>query len=212
MRLADISLNEDTGRVGHSVGHTSQHHLAAQHAGSLTILLRPAPEQRPESAPLAHPPRPPHRDRDLDRTDLPPPPTTSPPGTLDPHRVRDHHDHTGRPSRLTQPVTKTCSSPEGFGCASSNDHLRSSHAAMVAYRPDTSLTSDPRKPRCRELSWEATACPSNIRKCRGPRAQSRRERILCWVFTAHSEPNAFGVRDMANGPWRTAGSAGRRSG
>ena len=32
MRLADISRNEDTGGVGHSVGHASRHHLAAQHA------------------------------------------------------------------------------------------------------------------------------------------------------------------------------------
>ena len=31
MRLADISPNEDTRRVGHSAGHVSRHHLAAQH-------------------------------------------------------------------------------------------------------------------------------------------------------------------------------------
>ncbi len=47
MRLADISLNEDTGWVGHSVGHVSQHHLAAQHAGSLTVVLLAAAEERP---------------------------------------------------------------------------------------------------------------------------------------------------------------------
>jgi hypothetical protein len=31
----------------------------------------------------------------LDRTDVSPPPPPSPPRTIDPYRVRDHHDHTG---------------------------------------------------------------------------------------------------------------------
>lgn len=51
MRLTDISLNEDTGGVGHSVGHVSRHHLAAQHAGSLTVVLVPAADQRPQPTP-----------------------------------------------------------------------------------------------------------------------------------------------------------------
>lgn len=55
MRLADISLNEDTGRVGHSVGHTSQHHLAAQHAGSLTVLLRLDADRAPRPPLVGHP-------------------------------------------------------------------------------------------------------------------------------------------------------------
>ena len=43
---------------------------------------------------LGHPRRTPHRDRHLDRTDLPPPPTTTRPRPVDPHRIRDHHDPT----------------------------------------------------------------------------------------------------------------------
>ncbi|MGW3175831.1 hypothetical protein, partial [Streptomyces sp. NPDC001153] len=30
----------------------------------------------------------------------------------DPRRIRDRHDHTGPPSRVTQPVTRNCSRPE----------------------------------------------------------------------------------------------------
>ena len=59
--------------------------------------------------------RPPARrqagDHHLDRTDLPPPTATISPRTIDPRRIRDHHDHNGPPSRLTQPVTQTCSRP-----------------------------------------------------------------------------------------------------
>ena len=33
------------------------------------------------------------------------------PRPVDPHRVRDHHDHTGQSGRLTQPVTYPCSRP-----------------------------------------------------------------------------------------------------
>ena len=68
-------------------------------------LLQSAPEERPQPAALGHPRGPPDRDRDLDRTDLPPPPQTGLPGPIDPHRVRDHHDRTGHSGRVTQPVT-----------------------------------------------------------------------------------------------------------
>lgn len=66
------------------------------------VLLRPAAEERPQPGQLALPPRTPAGDHHLDRADLPPPPTPTPPGTFDAHRVRDHHDHTGHPGRLTQ--------------------------------------------------------------------------------------------------------------
>src|SRR5699024_2401570 len=74
-------------------------------------LLQPAPDERPRPPALDHPRRTPHRDRHLDRTDLPPPPTTGRPRTVDPHRVRDHHDHASHPGCVTQPVTYLCSRP-----------------------------------------------------------------------------------------------------
>ena len=40
-----------------------------------------------------------HRDRHLDRTHLPPPPTPTIPVSIDPHRVRNHQDPTGQPGR-----------------------------------------------------------------------------------------------------------------
>ena len=43
------------------------------------------------------------RDRDLDRADLRP--ATGLARPIDPHRVRDHHDHASHPGRVTQPVT-----------------------------------------------------------------------------------------------------------
>ena len=61
---------------------------------------------------LGHPRRAADRDRHLDRTDLPPPPPAGRPRPIDPHRVRDHHDHTSRSGCLTQPVTYPCSSPD----------------------------------------------------------------------------------------------------
>lgn len=48
---------------------------------------------------------------DLDRTHLPPPPTPRHPRTVDPHRIRDHHDHTGQSGRV-RTVTYTCSRPD----------------------------------------------------------------------------------------------------
>ena len=44
------------------------------------------------------------RDRDLDRTDLPPP-TPGRPRTVDSDRIRSNHVHTGQPSRVTETVT-----------------------------------------------------------------------------------------------------------
>jgi excisionase family DNA binding protein len=76
------------------------------------ILLRTPPKERPRPAPLDHPPRTPAGDHHLDRTHLPPPTPTSQPRPIDPHRIRNHHDHTGHPSHLTQPVTQRCISPQ----------------------------------------------------------------------------------------------------
>jgi hypothetical protein len=66
----------------------------------------------------AHSRRAADRDRDLDRAHLPPPPSPNRARSIDPDRVRDHHDHAGRSGRInreTQSVTKSCSSPNGFG-------------------------------------------------------------------------------------------------
>ena len=69
---------------------------------------------------LDHPGAAAHRDRHMDRTNLPPPPQTNPTRPIDPHRVRDHHEH----RRHTGGVTTTCSDPckennanAGFGAA-----------------------------------------------------------------------------------------------
>ena len=43
--------------------------------------------------------------------------TAGRPRPIDPHRVRDHHDHTGHSGRLTQPVTYRCSSPYWWSTA-----------------------------------------------------------------------------------------------
>jgi transposase InsO family protein len=59
-------------------------------------------QERPGPAHLDHPRPTPHRDRHLDRADLPPPPTPGRPGPIDPHRIRDHHDHDSHPGRVTR--------------------------------------------------------------------------------------------------------------
>ena len=45
------------------------------------------------------------RDRHLDRTHLPPPPTPGRPRAVDPDRIRSNHDHTGQSGRVTETVT-----------------------------------------------------------------------------------------------------------
>src|SRR5664280_347821 len=92
-----------------------------------------APEEGPQPAALEQPPRVADRDHHLDRTHLPPPPTTTPTRPIDSHRIRDHHDHTGHPGRLTQPVTKTCSSPDRRQirpCSVSYTHLRAHETVL----------------------------------------------------------------------------------
>jgi hypothetical protein len=81
----------------------------------------------------------PQRDRHLDRTDLPPPPQTSRTRPIDPCRVRDHHDHTCRAGSLTQPVTRSCSSPScPFG-----DRRRPSRACPGGDGLNTTYASAP---------------------------------------------------------------------
>ncbi len=60
---------------------------------------------------MAHPRGTPHRDGDLDREDLPPPPPTGSTRTVDPHRKRADHDDTRHPGGLTERVTRSCSRP-----------------------------------------------------------------------------------------------------
>jgi transposase InsO family protein len=64
-------------------------------------LLRTAAEQRPGPPPMVDPGGASDCDRDLDRADLPPPSSPEQSGPVDPHRVRDHHDLSGQPGRVT---------------------------------------------------------------------------------------------------------------
>src|SRR5699024_8753262 len=50
---------------------------------------------------VADPRRAPDRDRHLDRTQVSPPPSTGPSGSIDPHRIRDHHEPGREPRGLT---------------------------------------------------------------------------------------------------------------
>lgn len=75
-------------------------------------VLLPAARGSPGPAPLGHRRSPTHRARDLDRTHLPPPPQASRPRQIDPDRVRDHQDHSGRTRRLRTTVGYPCSSPD----------------------------------------------------------------------------------------------------
>ena len=65
-------------------------------------LLRAAAEERPRPALLDHSRAAAHRDRHLDRTDLPPPTPSGTPGPFDAHRVRDHHEHDRRTGGVTR--------------------------------------------------------------------------------------------------------------
>jgi putative transposase len=76
------------------------------------IVLQPAAEERAGPPPLGHARRAADRDRHLDRTDLPPPPAPGRSRTVDPHRIRSNHDHTGQPGRITETVALPCSRPK----------------------------------------------------------------------------------------------------
>ena len=66
-------------------------------------LLRTTAEERPGPPSLGHSPGAADGDRGLDRTHLSPEATPSRAREIDPHRVRDHHDHTSPSGCLTQP-------------------------------------------------------------------------------------------------------------
>ncbi len=93
------------------VGSMGQVGAAGDNAAMESLLL-PAAEERPRPPPLGHPRRAADRDRHLDRTHLPPTPPASRPRPIDPHRIRDDHDHNRHPGGLTQPVTRSCSRPQ----------------------------------------------------------------------------------------------------
>lgn len=76
------------------------------------VLLQPAAEERPRPSIVGHPRGTAGGDRDLDREDLPPAPQTSLSRPADPRRIRERHDHTGSPGRVTEPVTQSCTRPE----------------------------------------------------------------------------------------------------
>ncbi|WP_442971902.1 IS3 family transposase [Rhodococcus sp. p52] len=72
---------------------------------SVTIVLRAPTEKRPRPAALGHSRAVAHRDRHLDRADLPPPATSAPARQIDARRVRDNHDHTSHTGCVTLSVT-----------------------------------------------------------------------------------------------------------
>ena len=65
------------------------------------VLLLAAAEERPQPPPLDHPRGAPDRDRDLDRTHLPPPPPAGRSRPVDPGRIRVDHDDNRHPGGLT---------------------------------------------------------------------------------------------------------------
>ena len=81
----------------------------------------PAAEERPQPPLLDHPRAAADRDRDLDRTDLPPPPPTGPPRPFDAHRVRNHHPcprpAAGRPGSVSAQPAQGCAASS---CSSSS--------------------------------------------------------------------------------------------
>lgn len=60
---------------------------------------------------MGHTRRTPYRDRDLDRTHLPPPPTPRPTRPIDPNRIRNHHDTNRRNGGLTNLSPKRAADP-----------------------------------------------------------------------------------------------------
>ena len=78
---------------------------------AMESFFQPAREERHGPPPLGHPRAIAHRHRHLDRTHLPPTPTAGHSRTVDPHRIRSNHDHTGPSGRVTETVTSSCSRP-----------------------------------------------------------------------------------------------------
>ena len=76
------------------------------------IVLRAPAEERPEPETLGDPGRARAGDHHLDRGDLPPDTPATWSGEVDPDRVRDDHQPTGRTRGLNERVNATCSSPQ----------------------------------------------------------------------------------------------------
>src|SRR5690625_5492314 len=89
------------------------------------FLLFAAPEERPGPQALADPRGAPDRDHYLDRADLSPPPQAGPPGPIDPHRIRDHHEPGREPRGLTPQL-----SPDRAAVDRKSTRLNSSHVAI----------------------------------------------------------------------------------
>ena len=84
-------------------------------------LVQPAPEERPQPAALGHPRLTPPRDRALDRSALPPPPSTTPTREVDPHRVRSNHERYRHPAGIRKRVNQTFSIPFFLVCYAVRD-------------------------------------------------------------------------------------------
>ena len=67
------------------------------------IVLRARSEQRARHPPLENTRRATASNHRMDREDLPPSPTTGLARQIDPHRIRDDHDHTSQPGCVTKP-------------------------------------------------------------------------------------------------------------
>ena len=76
------------------------------------MVLQLAAEERPGPPPLGHPRATAHRNRHLDRTDLPPTPPPSGSRAVHPDRIRSNHERTGQAGRVTETVTSSCSRPQ----------------------------------------------------------------------------------------------------
>src|SRR5699024_10676255 len=117
------------------------------------VLLRTAPEERPGPEAVADPRRAPDRDRHLDRTQVSPPPSTGPSGSIDPHRIRDHHEPGREPRGLTPQL-----SPNGAAVPCMTPLTRQGSCCSLTFLPTTSRDSS-RTASCRSTrSTNRTEC------------------------------------------------------
>src|SRR5690606_22129268 len=89
---------------------------------------------------MGHTRRAPHRDRDLDRTHLPPTPQTSPPRPLDPHRIRNHHEPHRHPGGLNHCHSFLQQPPASVGEVEMRDQLTSKRRESAAWTSCSSTT------------------------------------------------------------------------
>ncbi len=123
-------------------------------------------EQRPQPPPMADPRAPEDRDRDLDRTHLPPPPTTGPPRPLDPDRIRNDHDPNHRPDRLNQRCHQAVQQSPAAAAGRCREQPTSSRASRSAEPvARTERRTRGHSPRCRRRSLQpgVEGCPKGDR-------------------------------------------------